>query len=74
MSQNTCYRCGNSQFRADRALAGRLICSVCGTPAGIRPHKKSKIGLAAVRSQKLRFLCYLLFGGFIIWIFSILAS
>ena len=34
MKGNSCKRCGARSFRADRALAGRLICSRCGMPAG----------------------------------------
>lgn len=29
-----CSRCGSNSFRADRSLAGRLVCTKCGTPAG----------------------------------------
>jgi len=29
---SSCYRCGSNKLVSDRALAGRLVCSVCGTP------------------------------------------
>ena len=28
--------CGSSNLRADRALSGRLICTSCGNPYGVR--------------------------------------
>ena len=34
-----CQNCGSRRFRADRALAGRLICQSCGLPAGSRPSR-----------------------------------
>ena len=33
MIVNVCQRCGSFDFIADRALAGRIICANCGTPA-----------------------------------------
>ncbi len=33
MGINSCQRCGSLNLIADRALAGRIICSDCGTPA-----------------------------------------
>ena len=36
MRNNRCKNCGGNDFRADRALAGRLICTKCGSPMGTR--------------------------------------
>ena len=32
MAIRACKFCGSTGFRADRALAGRLVCRVCGKP------------------------------------------
>jgi 5-methylcytosine-specific restriction endonuclease McrA len=34
-----CQNCGSRRFKADRALAGRLICQSCGLAAGSRPSR-----------------------------------
>lgn len=36
-----CQGCGSRRFRADRALAGRLVCQNCGLAAGSRPARKT---------------------------------
>ena len=36
---SVCQNCGSRRFRADRALAGRLICQSCGLAAGSRPSR-----------------------------------
>ena len=36
MRNNRCKSCGSKDFRADRALAGRLVCATCGNPLGTR--------------------------------------
>tara|TARA_Y100001968_G_scaffold220324_1_gene203157 strand:- start:1724 stop:1939 length:216 start_codon:yes stop_codon:yes gene_type:complete len=36
MIKNKCFICGSFDFRADRALSGRLICTSCGNPYGVR--------------------------------------
>lgn len=36
VNSRRCARCGASSFRADRSLAGRLVCSRCGAPASTR--------------------------------------
>lgn len=36
MSPNRCNYCGSTNLRADRALAGRIICNECGIPAGTK--------------------------------------
>ena len=37
---SVCQNCGSRRFRADRALAGRLICQSCGLAAGSRPNQR----------------------------------
>lgn len=37
---SVCQNCGSRRFRADRALAGRLICQSCGLAAGTRPNQR----------------------------------
>ena len=41
MATTVCQNCGSRRFRADRALAGRLICMDCGMAAGTRPSRRS---------------------------------
>ena len=40
MSRSICRNCGSDSFRADRALAGRLVCTKCGTPMGDFDNRK----------------------------------
>ena len=42
MIANKCLVCGSSNFRADRALSGRLVCNSCGNPYGVRKTGKIK--------------------------------
>ena len=35
--------CGSSNLRADRALSGRLICTSCGNPYGVRKVRINKM-------------------------------
>ena len=37
-----CRNCGANSFRADRALAGRLVCNQCGIPYGNKVSPKNK--------------------------------
>tara|TARA_Y100001968_G_scaffold317545_1_gene346719 strand:- start:994 stop:1209 length:216 start_codon:yes stop_codon:yes gene_type:complete len=43
MIVNKCLFCGSSQLRADRALSGRLVCTSCGNPYGVRKSGRSKL-------------------------------
>ena len=36
MIANKCLFCGSTNLRADRALSGRLVCTNCGNPYGVR--------------------------------------
>ena len=51
MNPSHCYICGSTQFRADRALAGKLICTKCGSPAGVRRNRLHRKNVA--RSNRL---------------------
>ncbi|MBW3041814.1 transcriptional regulator [Prochlorococcus marinus] len=42
MIKNKCLVCGSFDFRADRALSGRLICISCGNPYGVRKFARNK--------------------------------
>jgi len=42
MIANKCLVCGSSKFRADRALSGRLVCTSCGNPYGVRKTRSIK--------------------------------
>ena len=42
MPPAVCLNCGSREFRADRALAGRLICKRCGYALGTRPSAKGQ--------------------------------
>ena len=33
---NKCLYCGSYNLRADRALSGRLVCTSCGNPYGVK--------------------------------------
>ena len=37
--KSKCVFCGGFEFRADRALAGKIICVTCGRPLSSRPIK-----------------------------------
>ena len=42
MPTAVCLNCGSREFRADRALAGRLICKRCGCALGTRPSSQGQ--------------------------------
>ncbi len=61
MIKNKCYVCGCFSFRADRALSGRLVCTACGNPYGVRKktnYKLKKIDIFYFDKRKL-FYCLL---------------
>ena len=43
MIVNKCLVCGSTSLRADRALSGRLVCTSCGNPYGVRKVGANKI-------------------------------
>jgi len=36
LAVTVCQNCGSRRFRADRSMAGRLVCQNCGLAAGSR--------------------------------------
>ena len=53
MSFEICPNCGGKSFRADRALAGKVICNKCSTPLGSKPfRKRSKVSRASFYINK----------------------
>ena len=70
MTPIRCNRCGSSNLRADRALAGRIICNDCGTPfSKSRPWGKSRSNKAMNSSVKnmLLFIIFIIIIGLIIF-------
>ena len=53
MNSSPCPRCGSLTYRADRSLAGRLICSQCGAPYGSINSYKGNIVAGRKYSSKL---------------------
>ena len=43
MIANKCLVYGSSQLRADRAFSGRLVCTSCGNPYGVRKEGRNKL-------------------------------
>ena len=66
MISNKCLFCGSSNLIADRALSGRLVCTSCGNPYGVR--KVSRYNLNTFSLNKK----YLLFFSIIIITFIII--
>tara|TARA_B100000700_G_C14304402_1_gene516350 strand:+ start:314 stop:526 length:213 start_codon:yes stop_codon:yes gene_type:complete len=66
---NKCYVCGSSDLRADRALAGRLVCTSCGNPYGIKKvgrNKVNKFNLISLNKKYLFFISILIFAFIIV--------
>ena len=64
MILNKCLVCGSTNLRADRALSGRLICTSCGNPYGvkkIRINKLTKLNPFFYNNRPLLFLFILIF-------------
>ena len=61
---SVCQNCGSRRFRADRALAGRLICQSCGLAAGSRPSRsranQRRRGAPQLGRQRLLWLMLLI--------------
>ena len=67
MSSSKCLVCGSSNLRADRALSGRLICTSCGNPYGVRKVGSNKLNNLNFSSNKKNWLfIFLLIFAFII--------
>ena len=59
MIANKCLVCGSSKLRADRALSGRLVCTSCGNPYGVRKSGRSKYNNFNSSSFNKRYLLFL---------------
>ena len=56
-----CPRCGSWSVRADRSLAGRMVCGRCGTPLqGVARSSKQALRLASRRGRWVWWLLGLL--------------
>tara|TARA_Y100001968_G_scaffold294808_1_gene301682 strand:+ start:911 stop:1123 length:213 start_codon:yes stop_codon:yes gene_type:complete len=63
MIKNKCLVCGSFNFRADRALSGRLVCISCGNPYGFRKvgMNKSNNIYSSLNNKRLFFLFLTIF-------------
>ena len=64
MNKNKCFVCGGFNFRADRALSGRLICVSCGNPYGVRKVGRNKSinhNALSIINKKLFFISIFIF-------------
>ena len=53
---SVCQNCGSRRFRADRSMAGRLVCQVCGLAAGSRANRTPIRPSGRSRQQRWRWL------------------
>ena len=53
---SVCQNCGSRRFRADRSMAGRLVCQSCGLAAGTRPNRATARPSGRSRQQRWRWL------------------
>ncbi len=60
-----CSNCGSRSIRADRALAGRLVCNDCGYPISGKRYQK----VASKTSRRYMYLVYFIVVVFIILLF-----
>tara|TARA_Y100001968_G_C19266935_1_gene672188 strand:+ start:251 stop:466 length:216 start_codon:yes stop_codon:yes gene_type:complete len=59
MNKNKCLVCGSLSFIADRALSGRLICTSCGNPYGVRVgrnNQKNKFNSYSLNKRYMFFI------------------
>ena len=63
MIKNKCLVCGSFDFRADRALSGRLICISCGYPYGVRRAGRNKFmnNASIINTKQFLFIFLLVF-------------
>ena len=59
MIANKCLVCGSSKMRADRALSGRLVCTSCGNPYGVRKAGRNKVNIFNTFSFKNKYWFFL---------------
>jgi len=56
-----CLACGSSNLRADRALSGRLVCTSCGNPYGVRKSGRNKLNTFPFNRKYWLFIIILIF-------------
>ena len=56
VATSVCQNCGSRRFRADRSMAGRLVCQSCGLAAGTRPNRSIVRPSGRSRQQRWRWL------------------
>ena len=56
VATSVCQNCGSRRFRADRSMAGRLVCQSCGLAAGTRPSRSTARPSGRSRQQRWRWL------------------
>ena len=62
---NKCLYCGSYNLRADRALSGRLVCTSCGNPYGVKKAGRNNIKTFKSFSLNKKYcllLCLLIIG------------
>ena len=65
MIKNKCFVCGGINFRADRALSGRLVCTSCGNPYGVRiigRNNSTNSKTLFINNKKIIFIIILIIG------------
>ena len=63
MIKNKCFVCGSFDFRADRALSGRLVCISCGNPYGVRKldgNKSTNHSFLFIKNNKVFILLFII--------------
>ena len=66
MVPKKCLVCGSANLRADRALSGRLVCTSCGNPYGVRKVGRKKLNTFTFNNKYLLFIIILLFAFFLV--------
>ncbi len=66
-----CNNCGGRSFLADRALAGRMICTDCGTPIGQRGKIQLNRNLGKTNTLNKTWVYILIALAVILWIIAI---
>ena len=59
MIANKCLVCGSSNLRADRALSGRLVCTSCGNPYGVKRAGRNRLNNVTPFSFKNKYWIFL---------------
>ncbi len=71
MKNMLCERCGSTNIVADRALAGRLVCSICGSSSikSSSNYLPKELNKLIIYSKKNLFIIIILLALFVIIIF-----